>query len=209
MDDGAQAARGRPRAAVSADVAAVALRMFTRDGYDETTMDDIARAVGISRPTLFRYFPSKADIVWDRYVEEASELRASLAAADITAPPLTVLCELLPRLLRYDDGDLDLLRTQVTIIASVAAVRARSDARTAEWISIVAEYIARRTNGVETDLLPQVMSRCLWSVGWTALTHWAASSATSPSEALEAAFSALQHGFSLDSLTLRSSAIEH
>src|ERR1700709_2859726 len=77
-----QAGPGRPKAAVSSEVAAMALRMFSRDGYDETTMQAIAQAAGISRPTLFRYFPSKTDIVWDRYDEEADELRRSLAAAD-------------------------------------------------------------------------------------------------------------------------------
>lgn len=37
--------------------------VFLAHGFDETTVEDAARAVGISRATFFRYFPSKDDAV--------------------------------------------------------------------------------------------------------------------------------------------------
>jgi AcrR family transcriptional regulator len=37
--------------------------LFDRDGYSKTTMDDIARAVGIAKPTLYHYFSSKEDLL--------------------------------------------------------------------------------------------------------------------------------------------------
>jgi AcrR family transcriptional regulator len=40
-----------------------ALRMFLSQGYDETTVEQIADASDISRATFFRYFSTKADIV--------------------------------------------------------------------------------------------------------------------------------------------------
>ena len=39
-----------------------ALRTFARYGYRKTSMDDIARAAGISRPGLYFHFPSKQDL---------------------------------------------------------------------------------------------------------------------------------------------------
>lgn len=45
-----------------------AAALFDRSGYHSTSMDDIARAVGISKPTLYHYFRSKDDILF--YIHE-------------------------------------------------------------------------------------------------------------------------------------------
>lgn len=37
--------------------------LFDEGGYTSTTMDDIARGVGLAKPTLYHYFPSKDDIL--------------------------------------------------------------------------------------------------------------------------------------------------
>ncbi|HEX6339951.1 TetR family transcriptional regulator [Umezawaea sp.] len=46
-----------------AEVAVVALDLFAERGFDGTTVDDIARAAGMSRTSFFRYFPTKEDVV--------------------------------------------------------------------------------------------------------------------------------------------------
>ena len=39
----------------------VAIELFTTEGYEQTTVDDIADAVGVSQRTFFRYFAGKED----------------------------------------------------------------------------------------------------------------------------------------------------
>jgi AcrR family transcriptional regulator len=41
----------------------LAASLFDQGGYASTTMDDIAREVGVAKPTLYHYFPSKDDIL--------------------------------------------------------------------------------------------------------------------------------------------------
>lgn len=49
------------------EITEVAQRLFIERGYEQTTVDDIAEAVGTSRRSMFRYFPTKEDIVVGKF----------------------------------------------------------------------------------------------------------------------------------------------
>lgn len=51
------------RETVRTEIIATAERVFTRNGVAATSMGQIAEAVGIGRPALYHYFPSKDDLV--------------------------------------------------------------------------------------------------------------------------------------------------
>lgn len=55
--------RAITRETVRERIATEALQLFDEHGFDETTVDDIAAAVGISPRSFFRYFPSKEHVV--------------------------------------------------------------------------------------------------------------------------------------------------
>lgn len=52
-----------------AEIVLTAAHLFDEAGYTNTTMEDIARAVGIAKPTLYHYFPSKDEILFDIHGE--------------------------------------------------------------------------------------------------------------------------------------------
>ena len=66
-------------------MARAALDLFDRQGYEETTVDEIAAAVGISRRTFFRYYESKRDVVWGEFDAELVRLRDQLDGAPATS----------------------------------------------------------------------------------------------------------------------------
>src|SRR5690349_14219555 len=70
--------RGRPPSTNREEVGRVALELFHRDGFEATTMEAIATAAGVGRRTLFRYYPSKNDIVWGDFDAVLDRLRAEL-----------------------------------------------------------------------------------------------------------------------------------
>lgn len=46
-----------------AEIAAVAVRLFQEQGFEKTTVDQIAAEAGLSRTSFFRYFATKEDVV--------------------------------------------------------------------------------------------------------------------------------------------------
>lgn len=57
--------RGRKRVATEQAIVDAAMRLFARRGFAGTRVEDIAAAAGVGRRTLFRYFPTKEDILLD------------------------------------------------------------------------------------------------------------------------------------------------
>lgn len=54
-------------------LAATALELFLERGFDAVSVADVAAAAEVSKPTLFRYFPTKEDLVLDRFADHQDE----------------------------------------------------------------------------------------------------------------------------------------
>lgn len=96
MSDGG--ARGRSVKATRARIAAAALDLFQRQGYGETTIDQIAAAAGVGRRTVFRHFPTKEAMLLDHLVVRREVTLRRLSerppAEPLLVSLLTVLREL-------------------------------------------------------------------------------------------------------------------
>lgn len=63
-------------------IVAAATELFYRHGYDKVGMNDIADAVSISRPALYRHFSGKQDLLAAVLTEAIGRTAAALASAD-------------------------------------------------------------------------------------------------------------------------------
>jgi len=73
--------RERKKAATRSAIHDAGMRLFAERGFAGTTMDDIAEAAGVSRATVFAYFPTKEEIVFGDAAAATESLEARLREA--------------------------------------------------------------------------------------------------------------------------------
>ena len=69
----AEMRRDEKRKFVRDAIYAAAIEIFTERGFDETTVEEIAQAAGVSRRSFFRYFASKDAVIESRKQMDASD----------------------------------------------------------------------------------------------------------------------------------------
>ncbi|MDH6628458.1 AcrR family transcriptional regulator [Streptomyces sp. LBL] len=69
-------------------VSEVAIGLFLEKGFDAVSVAEVAAAAEISKPTLFRYFPAKEDLVLHRFADHEDEAARVVVGA---ASPLGAL----------------------------------------------------------------------------------------------------------------------
>jgi AcrR family transcriptional regulator len=65
-----------------------ALDLFTEQGYDATTVTEIADRAGLTKTTFFRHFPDKREVLFAGQDVHAQLLTAAIAASPESATPL-------------------------------------------------------------------------------------------------------------------------
>ncbi|MEV7940225.1 MULTISPECIES: TetR family transcriptional regulator [unclassified Kitasatospora] len=83
--------RERKKERTRETIAATAIRLFLDRGFDQVSITEIAEAAEVSRRTLFAYFPTKEDLVLQRFADHESEAARTVRARPAGQPPLEAL----------------------------------------------------------------------------------------------------------------------
>lgn len=163
---------GRPPATSHAAIESAAFALFERNGFDETTMDDIAEAVGVGRRTLFRYYPSKNDILWGQFDESLSGFRQTFVKTPTETPLWEAIRDAVIAYNNFDDGALPQHRRRMRLLLGTPALLAHSELRYAAWRAVVADFVARRLGQWPGDLFPVLAGRVALAVAISAYEKW-------------------------------------
>ena len=80
--------------------------VFMAHGFDGASVDEIARAAGVSKATLYSYFPDKRVLFTEVAAREClRQADAALASIDLTAPPAQVLDAVARRIIDFYSSD--------------------------------------------------------------------------------------------------------
>jgi AcrR family transcriptional regulator len=174
-----------------------ALRLFAEQGYEQTTVEDIAEAADVAVRTFFRYFSSKQDVLFgDVVTDRVKRLRSELAARPPAESPIESLLVVMD-LLDFDDPEeeqqilarMDLMRQQPSFVSRYLEII--DDMRSA-----VVEFVAARTGlDPRRHLYPMLLAGACAASWDSSLKLWVESGATlSLRDLRREAFAALSAG---------------
>ncbi|MFD7645827.1 TetR/AcrR family transcriptional regulator [Kitasatospora sp. NPDC059795] len=83
--------RARKKERTRDAIADAAVSLFLEHGFDDVPVNDIAAAAEVSKPTLFRYFPTKEDLVLHRFADHQGEAARVVRERPPGTGPLTAL----------------------------------------------------------------------------------------------------------------------
>ena len=134
---------GRPPATSHAAIEEAAFGLFHVHGFDRTTTDEIAAAVGISRRTLFRYFSSKNDIPWGQFDDNLDYLRETLERMPPGLPLWKAIQEAVVAFNSLDPFAIDQHVLRMRLILQTPSLQAHSALMYGRWRRVIAEYAAQ------------------------------------------------------------------
>ncbi|WP_436776095.1 TetR family transcriptional regulator [Yinghuangia sp. YIM S09857] len=173
-----------------------AYRLFREQGYDATTIDQIADAAEVSASTFFRYFPTKEDVVL------TDEYDPMIVQALRDVPPGTPVVETVRQAVvgplrgMMDAGRAEMkLRMRLTV--AEPAVQARSYHQQRETMRMMAEVFAERSGRDPGDPEPRYAAAAVVGVLNESMLLWAESGFTrEPIDVVDEALRFLGDGLS-------------
>ena len=135
--------REQTRSVVRTLLARTAIELFAAKGYDNTTLEEVATAAGISRRTLFNYFRSKEDLALSSLAEQGELIAARLAerpAGEDAWAALRAAFQVLEEIDMTAEGRLEF----ITLLFGNDSLRSGHAEKQARWQDLFAPLIEPR-----------------------------------------------------------------
>lgn len=197
---GAGPRRGRPPRTSGRELQLIALRLFSENGFDETTIDQIAAEAGVTQRTFFRYFTSKASVLWSEFDSEVSVIEVALARAPAAMPMMDAIRKAVVSANHYRAEDVPELRMRYNLIGTVPALQSSAAIHYDAWEQAISEFAAGRLGLPADSLYPLAIGRAVLAACRAAYERWSARADTDLTVYLDAALTALAAGFAPESL---------
>jgi AcrR family transcriptional regulator len=149
--------RERTRRAVHGEITATAMRLFAENGFEATTVDQIAREAGISRRSFFHYFRSKEDVVLGDTDALGASVRAALEARPAGEPAWDAIRAAF-QTLQHDDGSLEQRLELAQMYHDAPSLRARHLEKHLRWQALLAPDVHKRL-GLPESATPDPRAR--------------------------------------------------
>ncbi|MBY4638857.1 TetR/AcrR family transcriptional regulator [Gluconacetobacter entanii] len=165
--------RERKQGRIRATLIAEAMHLFSEQGYDQTTVDEIADAAKVSRRTLFRMFETKGDIVlaWTRGMTQS--LSDALASCPADMHPADAMMHAFTALVPQIAENRKDTYAFVFLIEKTPSLRTVSFQKYAKWEDCLADGLAKRISDRKNRRnAARLMARGGIAIFRTALDEW-------------------------------------
>ena len=146
--------------------------LFLKRGFEKTTVEQIARAAGVSRRTFFRYYESKEDVMVERSDRLGELLLAELAARPRREPPLVAIRNALVPAVEAGLAERDLIRYVIRLLRETSALRRAMMERRNRLEERIAALMARRLGAARGDNTPMLLAFVTRALHDTVFNAW-------------------------------------
>lgn len=155
--------RERKKARTRASLREHALRLFREQGYQATTVEQIAAAAEVSPSTFFRYFPTKEDVVLQDDMDTRLIEAFTRQPRDL-APVPAVRAALREAWTSFTPAEWDQIREGGRLAMEVPEIRARTMNEFSRIINVMAGALGRRAGRSPDDLRVRVLAGAVMGV---------------------------------------------
>ena len=164
--------RERKKARTRATIQRHALRLFREQGYDTTSVSQIAEAAEVSESTFFRYFPTKEDVVlWDEYDPRIVEVFQAQPAG--LSPIAALRAAFRDVLAQLSEAEWAEQRERMALMLSVPPLRAMLVDQIRGPMRLIAEVVAERVGRKPDDPGVRAVAGAVLGVGLSVMFAWA------------------------------------
>jgi AcrR family transcriptional regulator len=179
--------RERTRRTVRAELITIGLHLFAVNGYDQTTIEDIATACGLSKRSFFRYFPSKEDLVFGNLEVMGERLAVRVGERPVEEPAWTALRRALDFLISLNQAEPERSLQLRLMLRDTPTLNARRLGKQVYWRQLLATQLTSRSAAAarggppppaDQPLRDRALAAAALSCFDAAYDEWAASGAT-------------------------------
>ena len=197
-DEQAAGRRGRPPSTSHRELRLIALRLFAERGFENTTIEQIAAEAGVSERTFFRYFATKASVLWTDFEAEVETIRGALADVPGDVPLMDAVRGAVVAANHYHADDVPEMRLRMHLIATVPALSFSAAEHYEAWELAISEFAGRRLGQPAESLYPLTIGRAALAACRAAYDRWSVRADDDLTIYLNAALTALAGGFAPD-----------
>jgi AcrR family transcriptional regulator len=173
-----------------------ALRLFVQQGYETTTVEQVAEAAEVSPSTFFRYFPTKEDVV------VRGEYDPLIIALFREISPDTPLIDTFRQAIRaafgeFTPAEFERISIRARLIFSVSALRAKQLQIAVDTHAMICMEVASRTGRDADDFAVQTFAAAVIGVMAGAIIRWAGDPSEKLPELMDTALAQLSAGLPL------------
>lgn len=179
-------ARGRPRQIDPKQIRDAALSLFMARGFDAVSTTEIAEAVGISRSSVARFYPTKQQIVWEGQDQIAERLAQRLAASSegTIVERVSVAIE---QAVDYPADELEVLRRRLRLVYDNPQLQVKRAFGRDPVAAVLAAFIrAESARALSSDDL-SILSSLVADALDVALLLWGRGDSPSPRDEIRSA----------------------
>jgi AcrR family transcriptional regulator len=164
--------RERKKAQTYDAIIGAALELFERNGYDATTVEEIADAADVSPRTFFRYFDAKVETVMGHKDDRGGELGALIAERPADEGPIEAFRQVMREVFGPMITSDEITARQMRVMLGTPSLRAMAREHFHEHESELSEVFADRLGRPESDLRVHVCAAAVGSTMWTVIGRW-------------------------------------